>query len=100
MNKLPPQYLRLTHYVVTLVGNEFSNAIKSDASYECLMESNGVEVPAVQHSWITKSNSTNENKFVIDGILDTAIYQYVFILIRKLITIIIIIIDLISKPLE
>ena len=39
------------------------------------MESNGKQVPAVQHCWVTKNNATLENKFVIDGILDTAIYQ-------------------------
>jgi hypothetical protein len=41
------------------------------------MELNGVEIPAVQHSWITKSGISVENKFLIEGILDTAIYQYV-----------------------
>lgn len=38
---------------------------------------NGIEVPAIQHTWITKSNSNLENKFTIDGVLDTAIYQYI-----------------------
>ena len=75
LTHLPPSYLKLTHYVITLVGNEFSNSIKSDASYECIMESNGIQVPAVQHSWVTKCNSNMENRFLIEGILDTAIYQ-------------------------
>lgn len=36
---------------------------------------NGIEVPAIQHSWIAKSNSSLENKFTIEGVLDTGIYQ-------------------------
>lgn len=47
-------------------------------SYECQMEQiNGEELPAIQHNWITKSNSNLENKFSIDGVLDSAIYQLV-----------------------
>ena len=42
-------------------------------SYDCFMEINGTRMPAVQHCW----NVTNYyNSFVIDGILDTSIYQY------------------------
>ncbi len=62
--------------MITLVGCEFGNAIKSDASYECKMEVNGLEVAAVQHSWIMKSEIFNlQNKFTVEGILDTAVYQ-------------------------
>ena len=40
------------------------------------MDINGVETPAVQHSWIQKSeNKSLNNRFEIEGILDTAIYQ-------------------------
>ncbi|CAF0781764.1 unnamed protein product [Brachionus calyciflorus] len=31
MTDLPPSYLELTHYVIILIGNEFSSSIKSDA---------------------------------------------------------------------
>ena len=44
-------------------------------SYECMMESNGEQVPAVQHCWITRSGAHLDNKFTIDGIVDIAIYQ-------------------------
>ena len=96
---MPPKEFKLTHYVITLIGCEFGTTIKSDArwviwtilfqlcepieplkkklykSYECTMDLNGVATPAVQHSWITKQEANLENKFLIEGILDTAIYQ-------------------------
>ena len=68
----------------TLNGNEnFKNAKRSGLkmfifkSYECQMESNGKQIPAVQHCWITKNNANYsvENRFVVDGILGTAVYQ-------------------------
>ena len=49
---------------------------KIDSSIECTMEQiNGTEIEAIQHNWITKFNSNLENKFTIEGVLDTAIYQ-------------------------
>ncbi len=41
------------------------------------MESNDKQVPAVQHCWITKNNGnyTVDNRFVVEGIMDTAVYQ-------------------------
>ena len=40
-------------------------------SYECFMEVNGTKMRGVQHCW-----TINElNKFVIEGTLDTSIYQ-------------------------
>ena len=76
MTRLPPNNYKLTHSVISIVGTEFiTNSIKSDASYECLMESNGEQLPAVQHCWITRSSANLDNKFTIDGIVDTSIYQ-------------------------
>lgn len=75
---MPPREYKLTHYVIILMGCEFGQAIKSDASYECVMNLNGVETSGIQHSWIMKpENQSYENKFTVEGILDTAIYQWV-----------------------
>lgn len=74
MLKPTPPYLVLTHYVILLVGTDFGN-IRSDASYECFVERDGQKLPAIQHSWIIKNTGEVDNKFVIEGIIDTAVYQ-------------------------
>lgn len=33
LTSLPPRSIRLSHYVVTLIGTEFSSSIKSDSRY-------------------------------------------------------------------
>lgn len=43
------------------------------------MEYDEKQIPAVQHCWISKTNADIENKFIIDGIIDTSIYQYLSI---------------------
>ena len=40
-----------------------------------MIEKDGKTMPGVQHSWIIKNKNNYENKFVIDGILDTSLYQ-------------------------
>jgi hypothetical protein len=75
MPERPPSKYKLTHYVVTLVGNQFHDeCVGSDAAYECLMEHNGQQVPAVQHTWIIK-RGCQDNRLEINGIYNTAIYQ-------------------------
>ncbi len=75
LTKLPPSPLQLTHFIVSLVGSEFGMLSKSDASYDCFMELGGVKIPAVQHCWNVNTKLDFENKFLIEGIIDTSIYQ-------------------------
>ena len=37
------------------------------------MEYNGKKIPAVQHCWVIRSEM--ENRLLIEGILDTSVYQ-------------------------
>ncbi len=46
-------------------------------SYDCFMDIGGAKVPAVQHCWNVNTNMDFENKFPIQGIIDTSIYQWV-----------------------
>jgi hypothetical protein len=75
MPERPPSNYNLTHYVITLVGNQFDeDCVGSDASYECMMEYNCQKVPAIQHTWIIKKGC-RENRLEINGIYNTAVYQ-------------------------
>ncbi|RNA39091.1 leucine-rich repeat-containing protein [Brachionus plicatilis] len=65
LNHSVSKNLELTHFVILLIGND----------YECMIEKDGKNLPGVQHSWIIKYNENSENKFIIDGILDTSLYQ-------------------------
>lgn len=40
-----------------------------------MVDQEGRKLPAVQHSWIIKNTGLKDNKMVIDGIIDTSIYQ-------------------------
>jgi hypothetical protein len=39
------------------------------------MNVNAVNMPAVQHSWNIDNSINYENRFLIDGVLDTSIYE-------------------------
>ena len=39
------------------------------------MEVNGVELPAVQHLWVVKANAIIDNKLIVEGVIDTTVYE-------------------------
>jgi hypothetical protein len=44
-------------------------------SFECLVDQGGEKVPGTQHSWLIKRTGLMDNSFVIDGIIDSTVYQ-------------------------
>lgn len=75
LTKLPPENLKIFYYTINLIGTEFGSIMKSDFSFDCFMDVNGISLRAIQYSWNLKVDLAQENKFIIDGILDTSIYQ-------------------------
>jgi hypothetical protein len=75
MTKLSIDNLDYDHFIISIIGTEFDSTIESHRQFPHTIESGDKQIPAMQHSWITKFNGYLENKFLINGIIDTAIYE-------------------------
>jgi hypothetical protein len=65
----------LTHYVITLVGSQFSGEpLDSDMQNSVCMQYEGQKIAACQHTWVMK-RGCDDNQLEIKGVCSKAPYQ-------------------------